>query len=61
MVAVGRKYPCTRPLGQPPLAASTELVSGAKWLKFKTVAVTVYGTLLSLTWYLHGKSVLAGS
>ena len=33
----------------PPLVASTQLISCANGLKFKTVAVTVYGTLLSLT------------
>ena len=33
----------------PPLGASTEPISCANGLKFKTVAVTVYGTLLSLT------------
>ena len=33
----------------PPLGASTELISCANGLKFKTVAVTDYATLLSLT------------
>ena len=33
----------------PPLGASTELISCANGLKFNTVAVTVYETLLSLT------------
>ena len=33
----------------PPLGALTELISCANGLKFKTVAVTAYGTLLSLT------------
>ena len=33
----------------PPLGASTELISCANGLKFKTVAVTAYGTIFSLT------------
>ena len=35
----------------PPLGASTELISCANGLKFKTLAVPAYATLLSLTWW----------
>ena len=36
-------------LNLPPLGASTELISCANGLKFKTLAVPAYATLLSLT------------